>query len=326
MYGKTKVTVVPLRSAGHKVLGENESFDLGSGIAVERLKPLLDAADLWVWKHNAGVDEIKEIGEWDICLVHRYPWEPGTGEPDEASLRLLAYVLAHLRVINPHRDSIDDYIQLEETSSRKINAFRCGKAATRPNRFLCDCENLNWGIKRVDLTALQKWLPWIVNFATNWESYYPLWISLYFCEQAYLGGHNFRTAHLFRVMALEALFCSETSFGKKALTKRIPKFLGAGIDLYGPYFVDYFSLPRMELTVDLIKDVYTLRNKIAHSDSLPLDWKTRIVRPGLNEGITYAGQLLEAALSIGRQSWLKIVNDNLQSIFSEKSKMEAFLR
>ena len=77
---------------------------------------------------------------------------------------------------------------------------------------------------------------------------------MYFLEEGYRPGHNPRTLHLFRVMALEALFCTEYSFGKRALTHRIPKLLGLGIDLYEGYHVDYFHVPQMHLNVELIKD------------------------------------------------------------------------
>jgi hypothetical protein len=121
----------------------------------------------------------------------------------------------------------------------------------------------------------------------------------------------------------QGLFCGESSFGKKALTRRIPKLLGTGIDLYEAYRVDFLDLPKMELTVDLIKDIYTLRNKI---DALPEIWQNRIARSGLNEGITYLGQLPEAATSIGRLAWLKIIKERLQSTFSDKQKMQTYLR
>ena len=327
MSDQQKITILPLHSAEHNLIADNEAFDLGFGVSVERCKDLLGSSDLSIWNHNRVQDDGEEINSWDTCLVHRYQSGPVTGERDDASITLLAYVLAHLRVINPHRDSPDDNIQLQEESpGSAYSGFRCSKAVLRPNRFLCDCENLVTGINSIHLNELKTFLPWIADFSQNWKIYHPLWISMYFLEESHKPGHNLRTLHLFRVMALEGLFCSESSFGKKALTHRIPKLLGAGIDLYEAYRVDFLDLPQMELTVDLIKDIYTLRNKIAHSDALPEVWQDTIVRAGLNEGITYSGQLIEAATSIGRLAWLKIIREGLQSTFSDKQKMQAYLR
>ena len=324
MTNRQKMTIVPLRSAEHHLLDDDLSLDLGFGVTVESCRGLLAGSDLWIWNHKHIQDDEDEINSWDTCLVHRYESDPLAGEHDEDSIKLLAYVLAHLRIINPHRDSVDDNIQLHADDG-KFSGFRCSKAATRPNRFLCDCENLIAGINRGHLSELNTFMPWIVEFAPNWRNYYPLWLSLYLVEESYKIGHTLRTIHLFRVMALEALFCSERSFGKKALTRRIPKLLGTDLDLYQPYRADYFDLPKMHLTVDLIKDVYTFRNKIAHSDALPEEWQNAIARSGLNEPISYLGQLLEAAIALGRLSWLKIIRDGLQATFSEKQKMLAYL-
>lgn len=183
-----------------------------------------------------------------------------------------------------------------------------------------DLSSKSWALGWTqEIHALGCW------FLPKLETYYPLWLSLYFIEEAYKAGHNLRTLHLFRVMALEGLFCTESSFGKRALTRRIPKLLGTGIDLYQPYKVDFFPLPQMNLTVDLIKDIYTFRNKVAHSDTLPDKWQNTITRGGLNDSISYLGQLLEAAISIGRLAWLKIIRDGLQGTFSDKLKMQAYL-
>jgi hypothetical protein len=327
MYDQQKITILPLHSAEHNLVVDHEAFDLGFGVSVERCKDLLASSDLWIWNPNRIQDDQEEINRWDTCLVHRYQSESVTGERDEASITLLAYVLAHLRIINPHRDSIDDNIQLQQDSTGSAyKGFRCSKAAFRPNRFLCDCENLVTGIHRIHLNELKTFMPWIADFAPNWKIYYPLWISMYFLEEGYKPGHNLRTLHLFRVMALEGLFCTESSYGKNALTRRIPKLLGTPVDLYEGYRVDFLDLPEMELTVDLIKDIYTLRNKVAHSDALPESWQDTFARAGLNEGITYLGQLVEAATSIGRLAWLKIIKQGLQSTFSDKQKMQAYLR
>ena len=227
-----KITIVPLRSAEHNLLLEGESLDLGFGISVENCTNLLAASDLWLWEQSYSAPGDEGIKNWDTCLVHRYKGEYGTGERDIASDNLMGYVLAHLRLINPHRDSTDDNVHLQQETNGRYSAFHCTKAASHPNRFLCDCENLCWGITRADLNDLRGFMPWIVQFASDWETYYPLWISLHFFERGYMANQNFRILHLFRVMALEALFCTESSFGKKALTTRILKLLGTGIDLY----------------------------------------------------------------------------------------------
>lgn len=316
-----KLSVVPLRwyEPGPN---DQDKVDLGCGFSVERVAKFLASADLALWRWQAKKDDDK-IDSWDMCLVHRYHSPPLIGEAEERSVTLLAYVLAHLRIINPHRDSTDDYLQLSQQSDGTFWAFSCAKASFRPNRFLCDCENLCCVIKKEHVYRLKEWIPWIVEFADNWRHYYPLYLSMFFIEKACIDT-DFRTRHLFRVMALEALYCSDADFGKKALKSKLTKFIGWHTDLYKAYEVDYLHLPEMPLTDSLIDDVYTLRNKIAHADVLPGAWVKETTRPGLNRPITYADQLCEAAGSMARLSWLRIMSDKLQKIFSEKKQMEDF--
>ncbi len=175
-----KITIVPLRSAESTLLGAGESYDLGFGISVERCQKLLASADSFIWNHKGNPDDENELKNWNTCLIHRYVAPSGTGEADEYSVTMLPYVLAHLRLLNPHRDSIDDWIQLQKGSAGAYSGFRCTKAATRPNRFLCDCEKGCWGIDRKQLEELKTLISWIIDFKNHWEQYYPLWLSLYF--------------------------------------------------------------------------------------------------------------------------------------------------
>jgi hypothetical protein len=147
---------------------------LGFGLSVERLGAFLRSADLGVWKSGGSEDHRDSIDNWDICLEHRYSSSSLISEPEKRSVNLLGYVLAHLRVINPHRDSTDDYVQLSEQPNGIFSSFSCSKAGVRPNRFLCDSENPCCGISEKHLDVLKTWMPWIIEFADNWSMYYPL--------------------------------------------------------------------------------------------------------------------------------------------------------
>src|SRR5260370_40412230 len=128
MYDREKMTVMPLRSTEENLLAPDETIELGFGVSVERCRKMLAAADRFIWSHKKNPDDEKEIDSWDICLVHRFTSSSGTGEPETYSPDLLAYVLAHLRLINPHRDSIDDWLQLERESPARYSGIRCAKA------------------------------------------------------------------------------------------------------------------------------------------------------------------------------------------------------
>ena len=318
-----KLTVVPLHWCD--VPDENQpKIDLGFGFSIERLRKFLDSADLGVWKWK-GSREPDEIDRWDLCLVHRYESSEVIGEMEQKSITQLGYILGHLRLINPHRDSTDDCIQLSRQADRSFSGFSCSKANFRPNRFLTDCENLCCSVNAGHIATLKQWMPWIIEFAANWRDFYPFYLSLFFLEKGCVDT-DFRTRHLFRVMSLEALLSSDGDFGRKAFKSKLPKLLGWHTDLYKPYSVDFFPLPELLLTDLLLDDIYTLRNRIAHADVLPEQWISEIKRPGLNEPISYAAQLTEAAASMARLSWLRILSENLQKTFANKKSMETFFR
>ena len=72
------------------------------------------------------------------------------------------------------------------------------------------------------------------------DSYIPIVMATRLSEQAYLDFDP-RLRLLKRVMALEALFSSDATYGKKALVPRVQKFVGGSTPIYAgakaPYTV-----------------------------------------------------------------------------------------
>jgi len=278
--------------------------------------------------------QIKEVQRWSLSLVHRYR-APTKGREKPDSLTMVKYVLAHLRFIVPNRTAAGDYLQLEEYKTGKFRAEGYVTFwATHPVRLSDHEQHFHSGIGPEALATLRAWLPWIVRFAKNPETFFPLYLSMQLSEKAFHESDS-RTRHLFNVMALEALLSSEHLYGKAALTKWLPKLLGPVADLYEPYrpapFHDFpftAQMPVLPLTEDLIRDICTLRNKIAHGSPIPHKWEVRTEsrRGEMGLLLDYAVILSEAASATVRLTWLKIMQDKLQLVFSDKNKMEDYLR
>jgi hypothetical protein len=305
-------------------------FDLGFGVRLEDFSGRMASLSLGVWKRAFSEDQMKEIKNWSTCLVHRYQSPPTIGEAENDSGNLLGYIIAHLRLIALNRTSRNDELYLQVTASGELDPFRCSKSSFWPQIHLTDSEKVVLGIRLKHLETLKSWMPWIVEFCRDWRAYYPLWVSLDFLEKFYLEYSSFRARHLFRVMALEALLCSEhdKDYGRQALKSKLPKLLGWHCDLYAPYQNDLIGsrLPVLPLTDQLIDDMYTLRNKVAHGDQMPADWM-KDYRPGwVDQGISYAAVLCEAAGSMLRLAWCRIISDDLQKTFADKKKMQKFFR
>jgi len=309
-----KLTVIPL--SDFNIFSADslptEGFDLGFGVTVEDFSERMAKLSLGVWERAFSQDQMKEIKNWSTCLVHKYQAEPVIGNAENASSNFLGYVIAHLRLIAPNRTSRNDELYLQVTRPGELDPLRCSKSPFWPQIHLTDCEKVICGVTLKHLETLKLWMPWIVEFCNDWRSHYPLWVSLDFLEKFYLEYTSFRARHLFRVMALEALLCSEhdKDYGRQALKSKIPKLLGWHFDLYGPYQNDSIAsrLPELALTDNLIDDMYTLRNKVAHGDQMPPDWLKKYRSGFVDEDVSYASVLCEAAGSMLRLIWLKIIS------------------
>lgn len=328
-----KLTVVPLvdLSIFDPFVLPGGGLDLGFGLSIQDFSTRMKQLDLGVWELAFSADQLKEIRNWSTCLVHKYHAIPIHGDAEKASSNLLSYVIGHLRILAPNRTTRADELQLEVTGSGQLSAFSCSKAVAWPSIHLSDCEKGILGINLDHLQQLKNWMPWISDFWANWRNYYPLWISLHFLEKFYLEYDSFRARHLFLVLALKALLCSDkdNDFGRQALRPKIQKLLGWRTDLYATYNNSRIlvRLPALPLTDKLIDDIYTLRNKVAHGDRIPVEWTGKDFRSAFAGGpLCYADVLSEAAIAITRSVWLKIISQNLQKTFADKKAMERFFR
>ncbi len=92
----------------------------------------------------------------------------------------------------------------------------------------------------------------VQDLGAGGDSYIPIIMATRLSEQAYLDFDP-RLRLLKRVMALEAIFSSDTTYGKRALVPRIQKFIGGPTPIYpgtsAPYTV-----------ASTIDDLLTLEN------------------------------------------------------------------
>jgi hypothetical protein len=324
-----KLTVVPI--GGNAQLYSLSPIDLGHGFTIEAADSILSKVDLSLWERVFSPEQIDELKNWSLSIVHKYQAPIGFGEDDRESLVVIGYILGHLRIIAPNKVSASDHLQIEEYESGRFHALHCAKDPQNPSILLNDCERLFGDISHEHIATLRAWMPWIIDFTKRWKEFYPLYLSLFFSERGF-SDRDFRPRHLFRVMALEALLSSEHEFGRNTLKVRLHKFLGWRRDLYEPYgrlgfpMPGLTPLPELLLTDSLVEDMYSLRNKVAHADAIPAEWTHADRRQGFQGPLSYAEVLCEAAGSMLRLIWLKIVNERLQSVFSDKKKVADYFR
>jgi hypothetical protein len=295
---------------------------LGSGVTVRNVSSVSSGLELDSMGKYTSQDEREQINRWTIALVHEFTGLPGLGDEDNSSEIFTRYVAAHIRLICPTKMN-GRYVQ---GYFAKDGAFHLlGFSSHVPQIFIEDCE-LFAEVSESDLQAVGEWLPWIITLKEQWRDFYPLYLSLYLSEKAYVEEDG-RVRHLLRVMALEALFDSEHEFGAAVLTSRLKAFLGRDTDLYAKYADIAHHLPVLPLR-SVIGDMCDLRNKIAHGIPVPDHFrKARTYggdsRFGSNHQLTHEDVLREAATSLVSLSWQRILKEGLQPVFADKSKMRA---
>lgn len=314
-------TIVPLWD-GAWDLRKDLPCDLGHGFSVRDMSAVLKSTDLSLWNRFVAEEQQRKITQAGICITHEYAAESRHGPEFKHSLRLLRFMLAHLRFIVPNRTTADLMIQGKEEQGG-LRDLRFGYE--QHDLILEDAELSASEIEASDLAELREIMPWIVRFEESWRDLFPLFISLHFSEKAY-AEEDPRIRNLLRVMALEALVASGTAFGKQALVPRLPKFIGSDTDLYAQYRRDWRRDLGQLTVASAIEDVCTLRNRIAHGDSIPARWLQTDHRAGINYSLCYADALREAATSMLSLSWKKMLKDGLQDTFADKTKMESYFR
>ncbi len=297
-------------------------FSLGFGFEVRDVSADVANLDLDAWKRVLSDEERERTQGWSVCLVSKYR-ESVRGDKERLVETLMHYVVAHLRLIVPNRTNADRFLRAEITAE-SLKPFTL--TSHTETLYLEECEQLCAETRVEHLQKLKSWMPWIVGFRKRWKAFYPLFLSLYFAEMARREDDP-RVRHVLRVMALEALVATDMEYGYSALRAKIPKLLGSQTDIYARYRnTDQALLPPLIL-LNVLRDVCTLRNKIAHGDAIPDRWLARNCRHSTGDArLNYCEELSEASIGMLSLAWRTIIDRALQVHFGTKDMMEAYFK
>jgi len=325
---KPKLRIVPLLNTADLSGGP---IGLSAGFSIRDVTGLLTPETFGVFKRTLSEEDLESLLAWDLSVVHEFRSDLVIGPEEVTSEYMMRFVIAALRWLQPTATTDTWFVQgfVSPKGPVKVSTFsaQAGAAITVPqfasrrqHIFLEDFETRcglasphAFGRVSVFLPAFER----IVQDMTGGrDSYIPIVMATRLSEQAYLDFDP-RLRLLKRVMALEALFSSDTRYGKKALVPRVQKFIGSSTPIYpgtnAPYTV--------ATTID---DLLTLRNKFAHGDVVPPAFlATPADRSVASTNVkSYADILREASTTMVRVCMMKILQDGLIDIFSDKTKME----
>jgi len=179
-------------------------------------------------------------------------------------------------------------------------------------------------LRNRDAEDLRRYAPEFTR-AINGE-YWKFRMAAQFHDLGHFQPLDWKARYLLWCSAIESLYTSNSPEHRGSIVAkaRIKWFLDGNTSIYAPGDIStLLTAPR--ITIDqILRDLYDMRNFIAHGDRLPDRFFTDTLRVGFNGGVKRLEVLLEAASFIIRASLLKILRDGLLDHFADAPSAEAF--
>jgi hypothetical protein len=151
-------------------------------------------------------------------------------------------------------------------------------------------------------------------------------MAVQFHELGHFQALDWKARSLLWCSAIESIYTSHNREhqGSLVAASRIKWFPGENSSIYAPGDVSSL-LEDPHITVgQIVRDLYELRNYVAHGDRIPDTYFRSTLRQGFNGGVTKREVLLEAASFIIRSSLLRILRENLLDHFAGADSAEAY--
>ena len=281
-------------------------------------------ADTFAWVKNVlGIKDLKELQAVEYAIVHRYTTEElgYGGADDDKSERLVRNLVACLRLIRPMRQRASLMGgELREGGKINVQHFEHPKGILG----VPEVQKL-FHLRMIDLVLLRELAPKFLA-AMGGETW-KFRMAVEFHEAGHFQDWYWKARYSLWCSALEALYTSQTPEHRGSLVarERIKWFLGANTSIYEKGDIPDYVHPQPNVTVgDVVEDLYTLRNFIAHGDRVLDDFYKQKSRQGISREHSLLEVLVEALSFIIRRSLLRILRDNLLPNFANAAASEAY--
>lgn len=326
---RRKLRIVPLQNSNDLATG---SMNLGNGLWIKDISGLLTNETFKIFQRRLSQEDLDDLLSWDLSLVHEYESDLVLGEQERYSEILVRLAVAALRWIHPTETTDTWFVQgfvsneelafesFTETPSR-IATLTAPQFAARPQPIFLEDQEARMGVANTsEFIEVSRYTNDFRRIALDQiqskNTFVPIVIALRLAEQAYLD-FDVRLRLLKRVMALEALFSTGTTYGRRALADRVPKFIGEDTFIY--------PSTRVYTVGGVIADLCDLRNSFAHGDDVTPRLLSRVPDPAVvSQNVrSYADVLRDASAAIVRMCFVRIFRDGLVDTFSNKATMES---
>jgi hypothetical protein len=325
---RPKLRIVPLLNTLNLTKGR---IALPSRFFLDSIAGLLTEETFQPFLRKLSLEDIENMLAWDLCVIHEFQSDLTIGSEERTSDVLMRFVVAAFRWIWPTQTTDTLFAQgfVDRGKPLKFPSFSATPctsltvpqfAARAQTVFLEDCEARIGRTTPEIFCGASPFFPIIervvADILAGGNRFIPIIVAVRLSEQAYLDFDP-QLRLMKRAMALEALFSTGGTYGKRALVYRVPKFLGETTPIY-PTTSTSYSVGAV------ISDICELRNAFAHGDTVPAKFLCTPPEPSVRSVNvrSYADVLREASAVILRQCLLKIFTDGLADTFSDKLKME----
>jgi len=318
-----KITVTPVFGLPEPFTDKDDfgskdlPFEIWPSVFLSDVREQMKGMDLTLWaREYLSKHDVEKIQGWRYALVHHYTEEQYLhGDAELQSRDLLHKIFIGLRIVRASRTPWQ-YLHARIEQNGSLDASGFSRAEMPLTVLHCDL----WApIRRNDAGLLKTIVPaLLVAYDTNCE---PITRAMRVLEMGYISPFA-DVKQLLWVTGLEALFTSAKYSGAAVLIYRLRQFLGSKTRVYEPAdFHVGVTVPSLTLK-NVLPDIYTVRNRLAHGEWIPSSF---LNRPGYSGGAkSYADILVEATGIVLRRALIKIFKESLLETFTDKDRLDRY--
>jgi hypothetical protein len=305
-------------------------IDIIEGARLEDISALITEDEFEIYKSHLGTESVEKLQRMKYAIIHRFPESEidadghfvSSADLMHRSQNIVAEIAACLRLIRPTSQQTQMCF-----GHVKDDGILYNIGFSHPLEFVDAPQNQKlFSVRTADIQDLIYLAPLfrVAMHGPNWK--FRMAVQMH--EAGYFQNTEWKARFFLWTSALESLFTSQSAdrqhAGSLVASERIKFLLGAGSSIY----------PRGELTslqknpnltvADVIRDIYCLRNNIAHGDKVPDSYFQQIARDDFNGGVNKVSMLMEAISFIVRQSILTILKRGLVQHFADGPSSELY--
>lgn len=306
-------------------------FDLTEDVRIEAVRERFRADAFDYHARMLGEQIADYLRGTRYALVHRYDAEPREDPETRRLIRehefdrraeiLVRNVAACLRLIRPMRQRA----LLMRGSIRDDGTFDVTSFDIPPLHLpeVPEVQKL-FALRDRDAEDLRRYVPDFLRAMRG--EFWKFRMAVQFHELGHFQALDWKARYLLWCSAIESIYTSHNweHQGSLVATSRIKWLLGENTSIYGPGDISRLLRDPHIRVVDVVEDLYEMRNFMAHGDRIPDRYFSDVLRQGFGGDVRRVEVLIEAASFIIRTSLLKILGDGLLDQFLDSAPAEAY--